>query len=91
MFMTLRVPLIFSWPGKFKEGVVCESLAQLLGIYPTLAELAGLPRPPDAPRLAGQSLVSVLTAGKPTSRTYAISENWTQVSVIVPIRDRIVG
>jgi arylsulfatase A-like enzyme len=79
---TLRVPLIVSWPGHFQKSAVCDSLAQLIDIYPTLLELVGLPRPPEAPRLAGQSLVPVLTDGKPTGRTYAISENWSQVSVV---------
>jgi arylsulfatase A-like enzyme len=79
---TLRVPLIVSWPGHFQKSAVCDGLAQLIDIYPTLLELVGLQRPPEAPRLAGQSLVPVLTEGKPTGRTYAISENWSQVSVV---------
>jgi arylsulfatase A-like enzyme len=79
---TLHVPLIVSWPGHFQKSAVCDSLAQLIDIYPTLLELVGLPRPPEAPRLAGRSLVPVLTEGRPTGRTYAISENWSQVSVV---------
>jgi len=79
---TLHVPLIVSWPGHFQKSAVCDSLAQLIDVYPTLLELVGLQRPPEALRLAGQSLVPVLTEGKPTGRTYAISENWSQASVV---------
>jgi arylsulfatase A-like enzyme len=58
------------------------SLAQLVDIYPTIQELLNLRRPADAPKLAGLSVVPVLTESKPTGRAYAISENWSQVSVI---------
>ena len=79
---TLRVPLIVSWPRHFRQGVTCDSLAELVDLYPTLRELLNLPRPADAPALAGRSLTPVLTEGKPTGRAYAVSENWSQVSVI---------
>ncbi len=79
---TLHVPLIISWPGHFQKGATCDSLAQLVDIYPTVQQLLNLPRPADAPTLAGLSLVPVLAEGKPTGRAYAISENWSQVSVI---------
>jgi len=38
-----RVPLIVSWPGHCPEGVVDESMANLIDIVPTLFELQGLP------------------------------------------------
>ncbi len=37
-----RVPLIFAGPG-IEGGLVCDQPAELLDIYPTLCELAGLP------------------------------------------------
>lgn len=73
------MPLIISWPGRFQKGKVCNSVTQLVDLYPTLLELQ---RPADAPKLTGRSLVPVLTKGKPTGRAYAISENWSQVTVI---------
>lgn len=79
---TLRVPLIISWPGHFQQGARCNGLVQLVDLYPTLQELLNLRRPADAPKLAGRSLVPALTKGRPIGRPYAISENWSQVSVI---------
>lgn len=79
---TLRVPLIVSWPGHVRQGVTCDGLTELVDVYPTVAELLGASRPPDAPSLSGRSLVPALTEGKPTGRAYAFSENWSQVAVV---------
>ncbi len=52
-----RVPLIFSYPGQTTRGARTDRIAELVDIYPTLCELAGLPL---AVGLEGDSLVSVL-------------------------------
>jgi len=41
----LSVPLIMWAPGRLPQGVVVEEPVGLVDVYPTLAELAGLPRP----------------------------------------------
>ena len=79
---TLRVPLIISWPRRFQQGTTCASLTELVDLYPTLVEVLGLKRPAGAPALAGRSLVPTLVHGQPTRRPYAISENWSQTTVI---------
>lgn len=79
---TLRVPLIISWPERFQQGATCKSLVELVDLYPTLVDLLGLQRPADAPKLAGRSLVPTLAQGKPTGRAYAVSENWSQTTII---------
>lgn len=52
-----RAPLIISAPGFPKEKTT-KSLAELVDVYPTLCELAGLPKPNH---LQGKSLTPVLT------------------------------
>ncbi len=53
----IRVPLVFSWPGQFREQHRVDGLTELVDIVPTLLELAGLDIPE---RVQGQSLVSHL-------------------------------
>ena len=52
-----RVPLILSVPGMKNAGRDSESLVELIDLYPTLADLCGLPKPAH---LKGQSLVPVI-------------------------------
>ena len=52
----IRVPLIISAPGG-RHGLVCDQMVELVDLYPTLTELAGLPKESN---VQGQSLVPVL-------------------------------
>lgn len=54
---SVRVPLVMAAPGMAEPGVATASLAELVDVYPTLVELAGLPA---VPGLEGVSLVPVL-------------------------------
>lgn len=51
-----RIPLIVSSPGQ-PRGVATEALVETVDLYPTVAELAGLPAPKD---LDGVSFASVV-------------------------------
>jgi arylsulfatase A-like enzyme len=86
---TLRVPLIFRWAGTARRGAVCEDLAELVDLYPTLLALAGIEPPRTEFDLAGRNIAETLTAGRPTGRQYAVSESWAQKTVIT--RDRAMG
>jgi arylsulfatase A-like enzyme len=52
-----RVPLIIVAPGVSKTGQKCEQPVSLLDVFPTLAELSGVPQ---HKQLEGQSLVPLL-------------------------------
>jgi arylsulfatase A-like enzyme len=65
---SVRVPLVIKVPGK--APAVCNSFSELLDLYPTLAELAGLKA---SEYLQGKSLVKTLDDPKATVRDYAFS------------------
>jgi len=52
-----RIPLIVRVPGMTPPGAIAEGLAELVDLYPTLAELCDVPAPAH---LQGRSLVPVL-------------------------------
>ncbi len=63
-----QVPLIIRVPGK--KPLVCNSLVELLDLYPTVAELAGLPY---SEHIQGKSLVKTLDNPKHKVRNVAFS------------------
>lgn len=83
---TLRVPLIFHWPGNLTQGRHHDRLVELTDVYPTLLQLIGIDRPTGGYNLPGNSLAPLMADSPERTafpRTpYAISENWSQVTVI---------
>ena len=67
----VRVPLIVSWPGRFKGGVRSSALVELTDLAPTLMELAGLTAPE---RMQGQSLSALLAGRTSSHREFVRSE-----------------
>ncbi|MEQ9290001.1 MAG: sulfatase [Cyclobacteriaceae bacterium] len=63
-----RVPLIIKVPGK--KPAVCHSFAELIDLYPTVAELASLK---TSPHLQGKSLTETLDNPKQKVRDMAFS------------------
>jgi len=64
---SVRIPMIISNPGSTEtRGITCESIAELIDLYPTLTELCDLHA--DQPEiLQGKSLVSYLKGVDPPS------------------------
>jgi len=52
-----RVPLIIYLPGAAGNGTMSARVVQLIDLYPTLCDLAGIPKPPG---LEGRSLLPLL-------------------------------
>ncbi len=61
----VRVPLIFSWPGRFASNLQCDGLVELLDLTATIVELAGLPQPEY---MQGKTLFPLLTGEKAGNR-----------------------
>ncbi|MDA7520565.1 sulfatase [bacterium] len=55
-----RIPILVIAPGLAKPGSATGQLAETVDLYPTLAELAGLPAPSGPQPIDGVSLVPVL-------------------------------
>ncbi len=70
MELDTRVPLFFSVPW-LEKGLRTTSLAEFVDIYPTLCDLADLPKPAH---LEGQSLLSVLENPRTKVNKVAISQ-----------------
>lgn len=66
-----RVPLLIRTPGLARPGAATNALVEHVDVYPTLAELAGLPAPAY---LAGRSLTPILRDPSQTGRDYALSQ-----------------
>lgn len=66
-----RIPLVFVAPGVAKPGSATKQLAETVDIFPTLAELAGLPAPKGPQPIDGASLVPVLRDPEARVRDHA--------------------
>lgn len=78
---TLHIPLIVRMPHGKSRGVARDDLVELIDLYPTILEWAGIDSL-SVGKLPGRSLVAAVQDGKPVNRKYVISENWSQVTVI---------
>lgn len=66
-----RSPLIIAAPGRVAGGTQTRALVELVDIYPTLCDLAGLPKPD---RLEGTSLVPLLENPRREWKSAAFSQ-----------------
>lgn len=66
-----RVPLLISSPGMKEVGKISNALVELVDVYPTLVELAGLPMPAH---LEGESFIPLLDNASQTWKQAAFSQ-----------------
>lgn len=66
-----RIPILIAAPGVTKAGTSTNQLAESVDIFPTLAELAGLPKPAGPQSVDGVSLVPVLKDPRARVRDHA--------------------
>ncbi len=66
-----RIPILIAAPGVTKPGSSTRQLAESVDIFPTLADLAGLPAPKGPQPIDGVSLVPVLKDPKARVRDHA--------------------
>lgn len=69
---SVKIPLIFSWPDQIRTNIVDDSLVELIDLFPTFCEFAGIPIPEN---LDGLSLVDNLCNGMSVKRNAAFSES----------------
>ena len=73
-----RVPLIVSWPGTAPAGKTCANLVDVTDLFPTLAEIAGVPLPAGV-TIDGHSFALQIKgkAGKPRQWVYVqLGDRW---------------
>lgn len=65
---SVRIPMIISYPGyKHNRGSKCESITELIDLYPTLTELCGLANKQPG-ILQGSSLAGIIKGEKPNQK-----------------------
>ena len=57
-----RVPFLFHWPARIKEGSLSDVSIHAMDLFPTLSEIIGAPMPTDRV-YDGESLVPLLAGG----------------------------
>ena len=75
-----RIPLILSYPPELPAGRTVDSAVSLIDLYPTLLELAGLPRPDH--ELDGSSVLPLLAEGGASNDRFAMTV-WGRGNVAV--------
>lgn len=60
LVVSARIPIVISAPGVTNPGSKSDALIETVDLYPTLAELAGLPAPAGPQPIDGDSFVNVL-------------------------------
>jgi len=66
-----RIPLVWRWPERVREGAVVDDLVESVDLFPTLCDLLGLPTPDP---VQGRSLAGALADGDAVGREAVVCE-----------------
>jgi choline-sulfatase len=86
----IHVPLVFSNPLAFPQGVTTDAFASLLDLLPTLVSVAGLPKQNG---FFGQDLTPVLSGAQPSVQDevlYAYDDKYNVTDTMIPTHIRAV-
>ena len=79
---SLRIPLVFSFPGFLPAGERVEGVVSSLDIYPTLLDLAQIPFPTGPPGLQGASVLPLIRGTKSSLRDHLFFQNDRHLTAI---------
>jgi arylsulfatase A-like enzyme len=79
----LRVPLVISWPRRFRSAVVSDSMVSSIDLAPTLAAVAGVEWPQPLP---GKDFTLLFDRPKETVRAEVFAEYYGKQHWVNPIR-----
>ncbi|MCF7853754.1 MAG: sulfatase-like hydrolase/transferase [Candidatus Pacebacteria bacterium] len=83
---SVRVPLVLSWPGVIPHNVTSDALAEIIDVFPTVADLLGLDIPT---RCLGKSLTPLFANPDCPLRDFQLSE--IAVAVWNGVRNTMIG
>lgn len=73
----IHVPLIISWPGKFKEGLLYDGITELTDVVPTILDIIGA----DQDNCQGRSLLPLLKEGSISPRAFVRAEYYDTLEI----------
>jgi arylsulfatase A-like enzyme len=75
-----RVPAVASWPGRIREGVETDETVMLLDLFPTILDIASIPRPQNR-QLDGVSLLPMMKGEDKLSDRFLFWREGDQLAV----------
>ncbi|HUT56607.1 MAG TPA: sulfatase-like hydrolase/transferase [Phycisphaerae bacterium] len=69
---SIKVPAIFSQPGRIPAGQATDAMVSAYDFMPTLLEYLDLPGPPAERNLPGSSFLPLLEGGQPAGREHVV-------------------
>lgn len=72
----IRVPAIISFPAKLPAGETRDQMITAMDWFPTILDLCGVKRTPDAPRLDGQNLLPIVESSDAPTAYQQLHFQW---------------